>query len=447
MTSVATPRTKSASRAWLALDVALLVLGFWWQFHNMHHAIAGDAEDRFKTVRQWVEDGTFSSSRYSMVGPLFSVPLYMLGKWNETPEWWCARYNHVLMGAAVIALVVLLRRFLASETLRVFLLLLCFCSMFPKHLQGYYGEVFTALTMAVGSVLWSVYQRQRGWPWLVLGAANTPGVSVGVGLYALQSAWANKRLRALLWLGLVPLIMALESWLRRNGATATGYEEGLTPRTVLPSSNVGGFNYPFVLGLLSVLFSFGKGLLFFTPGLFLVHRPSTLTFEEPIKRLHAGWLALTVGLVVVYAKWCSWHGGWYWGPRFFLFVCFPASLALAHAWSVRSSASLLRNLVVLLVLVWSAWVGLNGAVYSQAEMSICQANNYAQEFLCWYTPDFSALLRPLSAPRTYSPKENTLAWHSAAVALRLAAPLVWVVVKQARGVLAQAWVDAPGRRG
>ena len=39
-------------------------------------------------------------------------------------------------------------------------------------------------------------------------------------------------------------------------------------RTALPYSGQPGFSYPFFFGVLSVLFAFGRGLVFFAPGLF-----------------------------------------------------------------------------------------------------------------------------------------------------------------------------------
>ena len=60
----------------------------------------------------------------------------------------------------------------------------------------------------------------------------------------------------------------LEAWIRRGSPFATGYENERGLRTLLPYSGLPGFTYPFVLGVLSSLFSFGKGLLFFAPGCF-----------------------------------------------------------------------------------------------------------------------------------------------------------------------------------
>ncbi len=96
---------------------------------------------------------------------------------------------------------------------------------------------------------------------------------------------------------------------------------------------------------------------------------------------------------MAYASWWSWYGGWYWGPRFFLFASVPASWILAkliHA----SRKSLLLSTVTLCLVTFSMWVGVNGVVFQQKTLDVCAADNYALESLCWYVPEFSPLLRP-----------------------------------------------------
>ena len=45
----------------------------------------------------------------------------------------------------------------------------------------------------------------------------------------------------------------------------------------MPYSGRQGFSYPFFLGLISILFSFGKGLIWFSPGLLLPVRRALKT--------------------------------------------------------------------------------------------------------------------------------------------------------------------------
>ena len=88
-----------------------------------------------------------------------------------------------------------------------------------------------------------------------------------------------------------------------------------------------------IQGLLSILFSFGKGLIFFVPGLLLpvrgLLRKAAPDLQLDIYGIYLLWVAFVVGLILVYSPWWAWYGGWFWGPRFFLFACIPASFAIA----------------------------------------------------------------------------------------------------------------------
>ena len=88
----------------------------------------------------------------------------------------------------------------------------------------------------------------------------------------------------------------------------------------------------------------------------------------------SGWF-----LVLVYAHWWAWYGGWIWGPRFLLFASIPPPFSLAvrlHYWN----DSLIGNLVTLLAFALSVWVGINGAVFGQQALGICVVQNYSFEF-------------------------------------------------------------------
>ena len=96
----------------------------------------------------------------------------------------------------------------------------------------------------------------------------------------------------------------------------------------MPYSGKPGFSYPFLLGVASILFSFGRGLVFFAPGLLLWFGARTRQLA-PGRRVVILLLLFVAGLVLVYAKWWAWYGGLTWGPRYFIVAAVPASLFLA----------------------------------------------------------------------------------------------------------------------
>lgn len=163
---------------------------------------------------------------------------------------------------------------------------------------------------------------------------------------------------------------------------------------MLPYSGLPGFSYPLFFGLLSLLLSFGKGLVFFIPGFFLF---LSANLREMISGIDLPWgsaVSFIAVTICTYAMWWAWYGGGFWGPRFFLFLCLPASLFLAVIINNTKTISGYLLAVVVAISVLSTWVGINGFLYGQKNMDICWADNFALESFCWYLPEYSALWRP-----------------------------------------------------
>jgi hypothetical protein len=393
-----------ADRRWTppasaTIETALVVAGL-IALVLLPHDIFWDAAYRFRAISALVEHGRLSDTRYSLVGPLFSVPFWLLGTWIQSPEWWVARFNLICFIAGLAVTYWLLRTQVDRGLLRKFFLLLIAASMFPNHLEAYYGEVFTALGVGVGLVAvtrGTTRAAWAGWTAVVLGVANTPAALIALACVVAQRALQHRRWRYLLAFVAAAALIAGEAWLRRGSPFASGYQGDAGFRTVMPYSGLPGFSYPFFFGVLSILFSFGRGLVFFAPGLLLPIRQRLRALGgssgSALSGIYILWLSFLVGLVLVYATWWAWYGGWFWGPRFFLFAVLPASLALAVRLHQRD-ASLLANLLTLGALALSVWVGIDGAVFGLHGLALCQANRYALESLCLYTPEFSVLWHP-----------------------------------------------------
>jgi hypothetical protein len=191
------------------------------------------------------------------------------------------------------------------------------------------------------------------------------------------------------------MLIIAERWIRRGSPFVSGYENNGFFRTVMPYSGGPGFNYPIFFGVLSVLVSFGKGLLFFAPGLLLRIRRDAPGASRELREMWAYSLWFVAGLILVYSQWWSWYGGWTWGPRFYLLASIPASLAIAVALQRIKTARAEVLIALTVIVTLSVWVGMNGAVFDQQNLHACTDNSWAMEFLCWYTPEFSVLWHPL----------------------------------------------------
>lgn len=372
------------------IQMAVLATALIFLFFIMPHTLLGDGAGRFGAMTTLMTTGEWPEMRYSYVGPLFSAPAWLF----DGRAWWtfwAERYNTLLLISGVAALWWLLRPVMDGVSRGAFLLLLAAAGMMPHHLVDYYGEVFTAIAVGVGFAL--VFARDAWWGWIlvVFGVVNMPASAVGLGGVALWRAWRQRRYDGLIAAAAAAVCILGENAFVRGGFLETGYARDKGARTVLPFSGRPGFSYPIALGVLSLTFSFGKGVLFFAPGLALI----------PVARRHVtdrvrAWLdastIFTAGLLLVYAKWWAWYGGWYWGPRFLLFAVIPSSLALATM--LRATTTGGQHAVALVLACWTVWVGVSGVVWGQLGLEVCMANNYALEHLCWYVPEFSPLFRP-----------------------------------------------------
>lgn len=416
------------------IETILIVVGILVQWLYLPFHLGPDAQDRYNALSRLLSSGSISNTRYSMIGPLFSAPLWELGRLMKGSAWWIERYNFVLFVCALAAIWILLRDRMDREVLRLFLLLLVAASMFPNHISNYYGEVFTSLCVCVGLIAVATGRGRWGWPLIVVGVANTPATLLGLVAIAVVWALVMKRLRYLLAPVAAYALIAGESWIRFGSPFTNGYSGDHGFATVMPYSGRPGFSYPIYFGVLALLFSFGKGLLFYAPGLFLPVRRGLGALRERtgvnVSALYGAWIAFVVGLLLVYGHWWAWYGGNFWGPRFLLFATIPAAFALALR--LRSAgASPLGNALTLVVALLSCWVALNGSVFDQpALLSICKANQYALETLCHNTLEFSALWRPFVVPAQITHHDWALIGYFTLVALWIATPVASTLARQ-----------------
>jgi hypothetical protein len=421
----------------MALGIVLLLF-------VVPHAILGDGTERFNAIQTLLAGRPMRANPYPLVGSLFSVPLYLLGHVVKSPEWWVSRYNVLVFAVGVLCLFLLMRRRIAPALLRSFLLLLGASCMLPHELGSYGAETFNAMAVGVGLVAWEAGHWKLATLILALGVANMPGSLGGLALALGWWAWREKRLRAVLPVLLAAVIFGAENWLRRGSPFVTGYEHLVPPRTLLPYSGMNGFTYPLFFGVLSLLLSFGKGLLFFAPGIFLPFRAgyAALGWARQVAVL---WLLYVAGLLLVYGHWWAWFGGHAWGPRFLIFASLPSCLLLAGQLR-KPPASELGQLAVLAALALSIWVGVNGVTFNMYGQGICIAANYVYASFCWYLPEFSVLWQPFVEPPRSIPLKYWLLFTYALVVFAWLATPIFIRFGQAlTRVCLQTWAVYRGR--
>ena len=408
--------TRPAPSAAVLLDAGLVLAGL-VALTLTPRNVGGDGQSRFDAMRS-LSTGQFLHEKYSLVVPVLALPFDWVGRQLGAEVAVVYRFNTVVFALGLLGLFLLLRRTDAA-VVRPFLLLLVFASMFPAHVNNLYGETLTAMALGVG-VLAVASDRARtlGWVLVVVAAVNTPAAVPAVALVVVLHVLRTRRPLGLLVPPLILGLVVLDSRLH-TGSFTSPYDHDIGYRTVLPYSGTPGFSYPAVLGVLVILVSFGRGLLFFAPGLFLPLR-SRLAGLPAVRAVHPLWVALVVGLVAVYCRWWAWYGGFFWGPRFFLFASVPAALVLAVrlATPARSLGSAVVTVGAVALSTWVAVCACVGAVGQQ----VCTADLFAREDLCWYSPEFSVLWRPVMHWPALAAAQQAYLALAVGVLLRLTVP-------------------------
>ncbi len=149
----------------------------------------------------------------------------------------------------------------------------------------------------------------------LLVATKTALASVGlaVGL-AIWMRWRARSLGALarvvggLGLGaLPPIALVLAYNLARFGSPLqTGY-----------GAESAMFNTPLLVGLAGLLFSPGRGLFLYFP-LMLIGLAAMPALARRAPEIGVAAVVTLLTLLLLYARWWQWEGGWCWGPRFLL---------------------------------------------------------------------------------------------------------------------------------
>jgi len=381
---------------------SLLFAGLALLSFTLNPAIGGDGAIRYQAISA-LNNWQIPDLKYSVIQPVFSIPLLKVAAlFGVSDLKLIAYFNLFLFLSFTMLSYVLIKQRWSTDIALKTLLLFTAASMMPHNLQNYYGEVFTSLLLTV-----SVLLPKRLWILssfcIALATMNTPAILPAVLMTILYLFYKNRNYKFFLPLTLSLFFVIGENLLKYNSIAGSPYlsdvEKGF--QSALPYSGLPGFSYPLVFGALSIIFSFGKGIIFYLPGLLLllsskVRKEINLRFSTS-----TGWIIFGFLLILVYSQWWAWYGGNYWGPRFFLVLTFPASLALA-VFLIHPFKRRVLLISGLSILALSFWVGINGYIFGQSQMDLCWQDNYALESFCWYVPEFSALWRPFVTGEIYN---------------------------------------------
>jgi len=210
-------------------------------------------------------------------------------------------------------------------------------------------------------------------------------------------------------MGICALILLSLNFYRYGSIFETGYSdqtEGVK------------FGTPLLVGLQGLLFSVGRGLIYFSPPLILClwAFPSLWKIERR--------LTLTIALLVstvlcFHAKWINWSGAWCWGPRHIYLIHVFLALPIA-AWLAEHAQSSARRIAFYVLCI----IGFAVQIYG------C-----SQDFIDFYHTMFRTPGQPPSFYALYSDAEEP--WHQ---------PYYIVVQRHPDGAtepMSMRWLGAP----
>ena len=396
------------------IELILLLVGLYLLTQTAYPDIVSDGIIRWQAVSALLNGEAIAPIKFSLVQPILSLPVAIVADLLGESSFTAVSYFNIIILFPFCFIIIYRLSQIYSYTLALrFALLLLSASFLPHHLQFYFGEVLSALAITCGIL----FLKNNPWLaiiFLAIGIANTPAMFVPfsilvVWLFFTQRTWS---FYASLGIILAVFFTLGENYLKYGTWLDSPYlaegEKGF--QTFLPYSGLPGFSYPLFFGVISIIFSFGKGLIFFIPGLLITYHSKTRDLLKLNRCTYGGLIIFSAALILVYAKWWAWYGGSFWGPRFFLILVIPASLALAavlqksqgnHQYSLKDS------LVFFGILTLSIWVGISGYVFGLEGLDLCWQDNYQLESLCWYTPEFSVLWRPFVTGSIFTLFERT----------------------------------------
>ncbi|MDO8392664.1 MAG: hypothetical protein Q7V57_19485 [Actinomycetota bacterium] len=394
------PRALTQPRArWITTTLVVVAAAAFMTRMPTHASY--DDDTRRQAVLALV-DGHWSTMKYSMVMPLLAVVPYRLAQTVGQGDVLLRDFN-LFVWVAWSLLVGWRLSLLRGARFAAAVVTLSSVSMLAAYITTFNAEALSLMMMSAGLLLLvdegGRGTRVAGVVLTALGAAVVPVQVVGIAV-----------------VGAVRLVRRRDGWVFAAAVLAvtagvidvaiTQHQFGFTKYSiegttfeVLPWGSVQNFGYPFVFGLLAILFSFGRGLVWYMPSLFLHDERR----HDPVDEWRRVLTILVLVMVPIYAKWWSWYGGVSFGPRFFLLGVVPAAVALCDR--LRTPSSLRAWAIGVAVTAFTGWIAIAGAVYSVTPQAMqrCTADEYRLEVLCWHTPEYSSLWAPLWAGDSLGP--------------------------------------------
>lgn len=340
--------------------------------------------------------GRWHTVKYSLVMPMLAVLPYRIGRALGMGSFLLDHFVTIAWVPWSLWVGSRLTR-LRGSRFGIGVVVLATGSMFTAFVTSFNAEALAMMIVSAG-ILLIVDARSRaekitGVAIAAIGIAIIPVQVVACGVAAVMLWWRRRNSALLISCVLAAALMVADASITAGHLSLSKY--GTDPGDaatfqLLPWGPIVGFGYPLLFGLVGILFSLGRGLLWYQPGFFR-RAPEP---DDPVAQWRWCLTVMVVVMIPIYAKWWAWYGGVTFGPRYFLLGVVPAATALCTQLQVGRSLRVWLGAVVLTL--WTAWVAVVGAAFYPTKRAdlMCRLEDFRYEPLCWYSGEYSSLLSP-----------------------------------------------------
>lgn len=422
----------------VATVLAVAVLLCWVPTHP-----AIDDWRRQRALEAFVH-GNGTVMKYSVIMPLVALVPYWLARGLGVGSLVYDHFN-VLVWVPWSLLVGARLERLRTSRFAVGVVTLTTASMFAPFVTVFNAEAFSLMFVSAGLLVALDAGGDRraargiGVVLVAIGAANIPVQILAIAVAGCYLWWRHRQV----WLlGAAAIAVAVQvgDVLWTTGSFGlTKYPQEWWESPLLPWGRVVEFGYPFLFGVVGILVSLGRGIVWFQPGLFVRTPDAPVDHVRTWRRLMT---VMVVAMIPVYAKWWAWYGGFTFGPRFFLIGAVPAAVAMCDGlvfarrlghWAVAAALTL-----------WSGWVAIVGVLYFATPRAdyLCRLDDFRYEPMCWWVGEYSPLLAPTWDRSALTPAGVVFALVAGSAVVAVVA----LLTPAARRHDLRGWVQAPLRR-
>src|SRR2546426_781030 len=134
------------------IELLLVISGLLLLAAVLRFEVSGDGAIRYRMLQMFVDEHRVAAEQYSLVHPITSIPLYIMGKIAGQPQRVVERFNLFIFCGMLLVIYRRLSSWTDSQLLCRWFLVMLTCSMFLHHLRMFYTEVFSTAGIVVGLV-------------------------------------------------------------------------------------------------------------------------------------------------------------------------------------------------------------------------------------------------------------------------------------------------------